>query len=295
MRNRFDQLGKELGVQALGALGPTDVQYALNAETLFVDLRHEPEPGHDEERRRLGLLGELTRSACLIELYSQPPGLADLRTCVAKHLLYAQERVRAARARGAQTPLEGNELWTWIISAGVPRGLLAGVAFRPAPETDAAGVYVLGGDLEQLGVKLGLVVACELPAVRATLLVRLMAGGALLPAAVHELASLSRDAYERIVAMPVLLHFQHVLEHETTRPLGPEEQEFTMIMHKNWDDAREEGREEGRVAALRRLVALKFGEISPEVEQRLTAAPPDEIDRLLERVLFADSIDALFG
>ncbi len=68
-----------------------------------------------------------------------------------------------------------------------------------------------------------------------------------------------------------------------------------MIMHKNWDDAREEGRVEARVETLRRLVALKFGELSPELEQRLAAAPPDEIDRLLERILFADSIDALFA
>ena len=126
-----------------------------------------------------------------------------------------------------------------------------------------------------------------------------MAGGPLLPAAARELAASPHDAYERVVAMPVLLHFQHVLEHETTPPLGREEQEFIMVMHKNWDDARREGREagrvEGRVETLRRLIALKFGALSPELEQRVAAAPPDEIDRLLERVLFADSIDALIA
>jgi hypothetical protein len=157
VRNRFDQLGKEIGMKTLGALGPTDTQHALNAETLYADLRHEPE--------------------------FDPTNA------------HAPERLR-------------------------------------------------------------------------------------------------------LVAVPVLLHFQHSLEHDATRPLAPEEQEFIMVMHKSWDDARAEGRAEGRAeertAILRRQLALKFGELPADVDQRIAAARPDEIERLIERVLFAETLDALF-
>jgi hypothetical protein len=123
----------------------------------------------------------------------------------------------------------------------------------------------------------------------------MMAGGALLPAAVRELAALPHDSYERTVAVPALLHFQHSLEHDATRPLAPEEQEFIVVMHKSWDDARAEGRAEERTAILRRQLALKFGELSQDIEQRIAASTPDEIERLIERVLFAETLDALFG
>jgi hypothetical protein len=292
VRNRFDQLGKELGLKTLGPLGTTDAQYALNAETLFADLRHEPDPGRDVERQRLGLLGALTRSPCLLELYSQPPGAEELRACMAKHLTYAQERLRHARGGGGVGPggPEMGPLWTWIVSAGVPRRLLADLAFRSVSD-GARGLYVLGGDVKRLGMNLGLVVASELPLDTTTLLVRIMAGGPGLASAVRELASLPEDAHERIVAEPVVLRFQHALEHDTTRPLAPEEKEFIMVMHKSWKDARAEGRAE----VLRRQLRLKFGELSPDLEQRVSTAPPEEIDRYLERILFADSIETVFA
>jgi hypothetical protein len=153
VRNRFDQLGKELGMKTLGALGPTNTQHALNAETLYADLLHEPELGstREPERQRLGLLGELARTPCLIELYSQAPRLDELRICLTKHIAYTEERVRQARSRGLADAggHAARDVWTWVISAGVPKTLLVQLAFRPAPET-CRGVYVLGGILPDL-------------------------------------------------------------------------------------------------------------------------------------------------
>lgn len=288
MRNRFDQLGKELALKALQRVGVTDAQYALNAETAFADLRHEPGLGAERERQQLGLLGELVRMPCLIELYSQAPGANELRGCLAKHIAYMQERARAARC-GGRPP---DPVWIWIVSAGVPRTLLSELAFRPMAG-ERRGVYVLEGDVRRIGIRLGLVVASELPVDTSTLLVRIMAGGRQLVTAVREVAALPVTAYERIVAEPVLLDFQHTLERDTSQ-LDPEEREFIMVMHKSWEDARAEGRAEARADTLRRLLVLKFGEVSPDLEGRIRTASPEEIDRFLERILFADSIDAVF-
>ena len=56
------------------------------------------------------------------------------------------------------------------------------------------------------------------------------------------------------------------------------------------------GRKEGQIAALRSLLAFKFG--SPTLDRRyealLHAATPDAIDRYLQRVLRADSLAAVF-
>jgi hypothetical protein len=53
--------------------------------------------------------------------------------------------------------------------------------------------------------------------------------------------------------------------------------------------------EEGRTAALRDLLAFKFGSQAVDrYEATLRAATPDAIDRYLPRVLTADSLVAVF-
>jgi hypothetical protein len=79
MRNRFDHVAKQIGQQALNAVGTTVIQDAINPETQYADLRHEPDPLRHSERHRLGLLGQLAAWPCLIEVYSQAPGKVRAR------------------------------------------------------------------------------------------------------------------------------------------------------------------------------------------------------------------------
>jgi hypothetical protein len=46
---------------------------------------------------------------------------------------------------------------------------------------------------------------------------------------------------------------------------------------------------------LLKLLALKFGELSPEHRARVDAAGTDDLEGYLERVLTADSVDAVLG
>jgi hypothetical protein len=108
MRNRFDQLAKQIGQDALGRSGTTVVNEPINPETQYADLRHEPDPARQPERDRLGLLGRLAASLCLIEVYCEAPGGEEFRACLTKHLAFWQHRVRKARSdkkRGDQEPL----------------------------------------------------------------------------------------------------------------------------------------------------------------------------------------------
>ena len=95
MRNRFDELAKQLGEQALAPCGTTHAQHRINPETQFADLRHEPDPARDAERERVGLLGRIAAPACLIEAYSRSPGPDELRACLGKHLAFWQDRCPA--------------------------------------------------------------------------------------------------------------------------------------------------------------------------------------------------------
>ena len=244
MRNRFDHAAKQIGLNALAPSGTIVINDEISPETQYADLRHEPDPARQAERDRLGLLGRIAAFACLIEVYSQAPSAEEFRACLAKHLAAWQQRARKTRSdskkRGAQDPPPdaGVDPFLWIIAAGAPTTLLTRLKLDPAGGWPA-GVYLFGDDV----LRVGIIVASELPRDRTTLLVRIMAAGPLLPQAVKEVAALAPDAYERAVAEPVLLNLQHALAQAPSRT--PDEQEFIMAMYKTWEEGRIRGANRG--------------------------------------------------
>jgi len=290
MRNHFDHLSKQIGRGALGPSGATAVNDMINPETQYADLRHEPDPARQAERDRLGLLGRLASVACLIEVYSQAPSAEEFRACLSKHLASWQQRVRKARAgRKKRTepssPEDQVAPFLWIIAAGAPTTLLTKLKLEPAPDWPA-GVYLFGEDVLRVGV----VVASELPRDTPTLLVRLMAAGPLLAPAIKEVAALAPDAYERAVAEPVLLELQHMLGHDSSQ--DPDEQEFIMAMVKSWEEGKAETRADDVLAVLRvRGIAV------PDAARERILAQKDleQLKRWLAKAAVASSIGEVLG
>ena len=105
MRNRFDQLAKQIGQKALGSFGTAVTQDAINPETQYADLRFEPDPARQAERERLGLLGRLATSACIIEAYSDAPTAEEFRACLlcrVRHKRhYAERRIMPTSCTGS--------------------------------------------------------------------------------------------------------------------------------------------------------------------------------------------------
>jgi len=173
------------------------------------------------------------------------------------------------------------------------------VGLEPAPGWPA-GIYRFGAEV----LRVGIVVASELPRDATTLLVRLMAAGPLLAQAVNELAALPKDAHERAVAEPVLLAFQHALERNPSRP--PDEQEFIVAMYKTWEEgraeARIEGRTEGRIegrtegqanAVLTVLRVRGIAVPDPARLRILAQTDPARLERWLEQAITATSVTDL--
>jgi hypothetical protein len=294
MRNPFDKLGKQIGEAALRPSGATVAHDEINAETQYADLRHDPDPARQAARNRMGLLGRLASEPCLIEIYSKAPGADEFRACLSKHLASWQRRARKARSDNrkrsehAQAPKAFVDSFLWIIAAGAPTKLLTKLELEAARDWPA-GTYLFGGDV----LRVGLVVATELPRDPTTLLVRLMAAGPLLAQAVQDVAALPVDAYERTVAEPVLLTFQHMLGQEPSQT--PEEQEFIVDLLRGWENARTEGRTEGRTESQVNavLTVLRVRDITvSDAERKRILAQTDlpQLERWLERASVATSI-----
>ena len=55
------------------------------------------------------------------------------------------------------------------------------------------------------------------------------------------------------------------------------------------------GKQEGQSALLHHLLQAKFGQLSADLEQRLSNASEDELATWAERVLFAESLEQVFA
>ena len=249
MRRPFDQLGKTLGKEALEDSGRTVAQFEISSrDAQHADLWHVPDPARGAERARLGLLGRLASVLCLIEIYAHAPSGEEVRACLIKHLVYWQDctnrrraanRLRKAR-KPAPVPQPGAKPFLWLIAPTMSAPMLEKLGAKPMAGWPP-GVYTFGFDI----LRVGFVVANELPRERSTLLVRIMAAGPGLPQAIAELSALPAEAHERILAEDVLVSLQRVLVKVPSRT--PEEEEFIVRMQSTWEKARKEGRREGQL------------------------------------------------
>ncbi len=265
MRHRFDHLGREIGLSALGPCGVTVPEDVFAPDARRADLRHEPAPARAAERARLGLLGRVASILCLIELYSAAPREDDALACLGKLIAFRQRRQREARTTRRESKRLGRKQppepfvrpLGWIITAGCPSSVLAGIAatraagwppgvyFSPGVLLGARdGMAVPGLDGAGGMLRMGIIVASELPRDRSTLLVRFLAAGPLLADAIVDLGALEDGAPERAVAERILIDLRDVLGKKPSPT--PEEREFIVTMESSWTKARREGRDEGR-------------------------------------------------
>jgi hypothetical protein len=294
MSHRFDRLAKRIAEEALRASGTTTViQEEITAETQYADLSHVPDPAREAERQRLGLLGRLAATPCLIEVYSQAPSAEDFRACLAKHLAAWQHRAREHRKRTEPPqqppwPVEPFvEPSLWIIAAGKPRSVLDALECEQAPGWPT-GIYAFGAEV----LRVGIVVASELPRDdTTTLLVRLMAAGPLLPQAAREVAALPEGALERVIAEPALLSFQRLIRQDTSRSLDNNEQEFVMEMLKSWAETRAEARSEMAAKSVLTVLRARGIDVPDAARERIQAQTDLALlERWLVKAVAASSV-----
>ena len=188
----------------------------------------------------------------------------------------------------------------WIITAQRPASVLArlpatqatdwprGVYFSASPGPIPLGLEGAGGML-----RVGIVVASELPRDRSTLLVRFLAAGPLLADAIAELGALEEGAHERSVAEEILVELRDVLGKKSSPT--PQETEFIVSMQSTWAKAREEGRTEGEAAARVRdvlaVLRVRGIAVSDAARERILAErDPARLERWHERAILAASV-----
>jgi hypothetical protein len=273
MRFRFDQLIKQLASALLEGFGETSTSEEVLTDSQQIDIWHRPS-ARTRDRARLGMLGRMTESACLLEPFHEPPDDDELRDVIRKHLSFHHARLLKARAAAsgkAVVPLAT----CWIVSSGRPGSALPAFGFVPAEEWPS-GIY------DTLpGLRLKLAVLTELPRSRETLLVRLMGRGAVLKHALSELLALPRDSWERSAVLPVFARLRFELPSEPYNRTV-EEEELAVTSQEMVEALQREAMEKGAANTVahqfeRRLGRALRDEERACVRERIETLGPDRL------------------
>ncbi|MFT3772013.1 MAG: hypothetical protein QM820_41935 [Minicystis sp.] len=228
--------------------------------------------------------------------------------CVGKLIAFRQERRREADKAVSEQPHQSAgqpeprfpKPFLWIITAGRPSRVLSLLGAVPA-ETWPPGVYVSPGKPldahrprpappEPGGLlRVGIVVAGELPRDRSTLLVRIMAGGAALPAVLAELVTLPVDTPERAVASTEVLELRRALGSKSDRTV--EEEAFIVGTQNILDEIRSEGAAIARARAVLTVLRVRGIAVPEAARERIqNEKDPDRLERWLEKAAVAASV-----
>jgi Domain of unknown function (DUF4351) len=284
MRTPYDQFAKQMARTALEVHGNVESDAEVSSNTRRIDLWFLPLRARPHGAAGLGLFDRITEGATTLEFFHNTPSGDELTACLFKHGEFRQALLRQM----LPPPL----VRLWVISAGRPDGAIIGLGFRPMLDWPS-GVYAAPPLLETR-----LVVVNELPAARDTLMLRLLGARRVLKQAIVELKALPDDAPEKALALPILVRLR--LASATHTEQTPEDQEFlmdTQDIYEAWrSETIQEGVREGERYMLLRQIRRRFGTgVTGDIEQRVTAASPEQIELWADRVLSAPTLADLLA
>jgi hypothetical protein len=295
-RFRFDQFSKQYLEELLTPLGEVTIGKELLGEARQIDVWFVPNP-QSEIVPHLGLLGRLSNTPCLLEPYRSPPKTSEIRDCLLKLFLTHSEFQRQAKRDDTHLN-EATLPRLWVLASSASENLLRGFRTQADESNWGTGIYFLADS-----IRAAIIVINQLPETPETLWLRLLGKDSTQQHAIDELIALSRETPFRGRALELLASWRITIE--TMEPIDVEAQELIMQLspayikwreetlqegwqggrQEGWQEGRQEGRQEGEALLVLRLLARRFGELSPEARSQIQSLSPPQLEALADAFL----------
>ncbi|MBG1244074.1 DUF4351 domain-containing protein [Nostoc sp. NZL] len=284
-RQPHDQFAKEYLEELLTSLGKVETSKDVKSEVREIDVWFVPNtsPSNTSE---LGLLAKMAATSCLFEPFRNAPSEVEIRSCLLKLYTVHGDLLRQAK-REKRSLSEGELPCLWILTPSCSPRMLNGFGGKiQESENWVEGVYFLPELLK------GAIVAInQLPVIEDTLWLRVLGKGRTQKQAVEELVQLSEESSKWDQLLEILASWRKNIEVKDN--VSDEDRELIMNLSPAYLKQREEWRQEGEVTLLLRLLRRRFGEIAPDLEQRITSLSIPQLEALVDAQLDFSNLDDL--
>jgi hypothetical protein len=284
-RQPHDQFAKEYLEELLTSLGNVETSKDVKSEVREIDVWFVPSPSASNPSE-LGLLAKMAATSCLFEPFRNAPSEVEIRSCLLKLYTVHGDLLRQ-RKREKRSLSEGELPCLWILTPSCSPRILNGFGAKiRESENWGEGLYFLPEFLK------GAIVAInQLPVVEDTLWLRVLGKGRTQKQAVEELVQLSQSSSRWNQLLEILASWRKNIELKDN--VSDEDTELIMNLSPAYLKQREEWRQEGEATLLLRLLRRRFGDISPDVEQRITSLSIPQLEALVDDQLDFSSLDDL--
>ncbi len=271
-----DQFAKEYLTELLNTIGKATPNALVRSERREGDVWFERDPNVSiaEQRKRLGLLGQLLTHDSLIEIFRNPATEFEFRSCKGKLFAIEGRLIREATRR--KESIEVDTLpHLWLIMPTASKEIRQGFC---AHKSRIPGVY----RLPKMD-RVGLIVVHQLAITSDTLWLRLLGKNGNQNRAIQELVTASSPSPLYANIEDVLADYRSNLQ--SNQSLTPDEEELIMNLSaaylKKREEWKEEGKEEGKEEIILRL--LRAG-MTPQTIAEMISLPIESIEKLCDRI-----------
>jgi len=309
-RQPHDQYSKEALLEILAFFGgKSEAQRFIHPkEVYYADICFEPPPTLSKtDLKKVGVLGNMITTPCLIEYFWTPPTQMETRLCLMKLFSWHGDILREAKRKKKEmdekNPQQVKNLQEvlpkvlpklWILTTSASQEFLASFYVKASQPKWCKGFYFFGEAMNT-----GIVVIDELPETLETVWLRILGTDKTQQKAIETFATLKDKGLLLNNVLDVFYKW-----HEDTKAqddLTTEDKELLMTLSPAYEKSRMQAILQGRLETQRVFVKSwlqsRFGEIdkalSPVVES-LVQLPPEESTRLLPK-LSREELLARFG
>jgi Domain of unknown function (DUF4351) len=280
-RIKHDQFAKQLLSGLLEAVGDADTEVNVTSEIRKIDLLFVPFPDKAADREKLGLLGRIATTSCLIEPYRNAPALLEIRASLLRLFIQHGEHNRKAK-REDQDFREDDHEMLWIVGPTISKAVLAAFGAQPSQEW-GRGIYFAVS-----GLRTALVAVHQLVAERDTLWLRILGRGKVQKQAIAEVLAIPNDDSLRNLALKLINAWK--IRTEQLQDISQDEQELLMNLspaYLAWEEQTlQKGQQEAQCRMLLRLLTHKFGSLNPQVvEQIQSITDTEKLEQLGEMLM----------
>ena len=267
-----DQFAKDYLTELLSTIGKATPNKLVRSERREGDVWFERDRTLSiaEQKKRLGLMGQLLTHDSLIEIFRDPASEFEFRSCKGKLIDIEGRLVRAAARRDEKVVVETLP-HLWLIMPTASKEIRQGFC---AHKSRIPGVY----RLPRLD-RVGLIVVHQLAITADTLWLRLLGKNGNQNRAIQELVTTSSPSQLYANIEDILADYRSNLE--ANQSLTPDEEELIMNLSAAYLKKQQEWKEEGKEDIIIRLIRSGM---HPQTIAEMINFPIESIEKLRDRI-----------
>ncbi|RCJ36710.1 hypothetical protein A6769_14485 [Nostoc punctiforme NIES-2108] len=280
-----DKFAKDYLEELLKDYGEVKASEKVSGEIKEIDVLFTPAKQQSSNLQILGLLGRFAEQPAIIEPYRNPASTDEICDCILKLLEIKALLRREAKAN--KTKLQDSEIpKLWVLTPTISETRLSSFG------TIQKAAWLSGVHFLPDALRTAIVAIHQLPQTPETLWLRLLGRGNVQSQAIIELQALPLDYPYQKATLELVYNLRENLR--VNQELEADDRELIMrlepLYQRDREQAKEEGRQEGKEDLILRQLNRRIGEIDALLIGRINGLSIEQLENLGEALLDFSSV-----